>query len=541
MGLAASRPQPAPPGSHWDRLPRELQDAVIDAAGPLTQLVTGWVSAASLSPRQVWADAVSLDWPGDLTKLPTLAGDLACLEGVRSRAMVERLLAAWASRRPPALETLRRTLQVAAVRHRWHDMLDLDAPLKLAAIAAREDAVWLLENLVKVYTSVVLDRATVLMLAAPGQGSVLRWLHKHAPEAHWPRSAIHHAAQAGDVELAVWITRTGHYVRSESALRIAAANGHLPIVVFLFGSEADRTPEETSNAACEAIQSGHLHIAEWLVRNDPKLDLKRVLVSVLRTRRIAYLNWLHSLAPVTFDDEAFPLAAAHGDRRSVEWMQRAGMVRNLPHALEMAAAAGNLDLVRWISDMFGEQLPESLLEIACSVHALDLVLWLVDRPEMQPVIRSHPPLLDAASGSFELDTVQMLYSRGFTCTTLALTNAALGKRPATVRWLLSTFKDTQWDFQAAMGDKSMKTNRGREPDAESEAVIRRHAGHPLHSARRQLRELECVVWLMISAIAVGALTLIIASYFLLRWVFFPLVQPLLFGPAALLYLAGSGR
>nr|KAJ3421880.1 hypothetical protein HK105_001981 [Polyrhizophydium stewartii] len=190
------------------------------------------------------------------------------------------------------------------------------------------------------------------------------------------------------------------------------------------------------------------------------------------------------------------------------------MVRNLPHALEMAAAAGNLDLVRWISDMFGEQLPESLLEIACSVHALDLVLWLVDRPEMQPVIRSHPPLLDAASGSFELDTVQMLYSRGFTCTTLALTNAALGKRPATVRWLLSTFKDTQWDFQAAMGDKSMKTNRGREPDAESEAVI---------------------------PIAVGALTLIIASYFLLRWVFFPLVQPLLFGPAALLYLAGSGR
>ncbi|KAL2914187.1 hypothetical protein HK105_206280 [Polyrhizophydium stewartii] len=287
-----TQPHAAPPAaSHWDRLPRELQDMAVDAAGVLTRWTAGRLRGppdqlAESDRLALWADVVQTEWAGDLRQLPGCWLPPRLLWGVRSRAMLERLQALGHA-------GLQRGLQHAAARCGWLDALAGMPPQALADLAVQADAAALLADLVLVQRTARLTRWHAETAAALGHDGMLCWLHANMP-GRWSRAVMDHAAAAGRLAMVAWLHPARPEGCSTAALDRAAANGHLDVVAWLHANtsagcttramdwaaanghvavlvflHAHRTEGCTPRALSAAVRHGHDHVAAWLREHRP--------------------------------------------------------------------------------------------------------------------------------------------------------------------------------------------------------------------------------------------------------------------------------
>ncbi|KAL2912903.1 hypothetical protein HK105_207574 [Polyrhizophydium stewartii] len=116
--------------NEWDRMPAEIQNKILDAAGPFTKFVNGLLLKAELlalsqkQREQVWQDANDVDWQGDVKSLPSV--DIASRSlNITSRSFFVCIQDdSW------------RKMQVA-LRNGWIDLLDFSKPKHLAFAGIR--------------------------------------------------------------------------------------------------------------------------------------------------------------------------------------------------------------------------------------------------------------------------------------------------------------------------------------------------------------------------------------------------------------------
>nr|KAJ3422971.1 hypothetical protein HK105_005320 [Polyrhizophydium stewartii] len=268
----ATAPEPAPAAaeetdaalpwgrSHWDRLPRELQDMVVLRAGPLTQLSAGRISNRDYErmdrrlQQRMWLEAVELEWPGDLARLPRVWVLPGTLWRIRTLAQFERF---------KQLPWLRRDhLMHAAARRRWVDELDFSKPDWLTKIAAESGSVWLLCELVERRALVKLSPEMAEWASRFGQLDVIKWLHERMPDGEWTPDVLDSAAAFGHLAVVSFLDKHRTEGATVKAMDNAAANGHVDVLAYL---HKHRTEGCSEMALYDAAAAGSLASIEYIL------------------------------------------------------------------------------------------------------------------------------------------------------------------------------------------------------------------------------------------------------------------------------------
>nr|KAJ3418267.1 hypothetical protein HK105_000126 [Polyrhizophydium stewartii] len=246
----AADPPPPPRASHWDRLPAELHDAVLAAAGPLTAMLCGRIADPRALPpplqRRMWADALDLDWRGHLRRLPRPWLDPADLARARSSVVFAR--ACWAVATPRnSADLLRigaRLGWLAALPSLHNDLIicDLDRfsfQSRWRRLVAGEVAMWAVEP------------HELRRLAEYGMVDVLRWCLDNLPATIWPAGCLADAVYGGHLETVKLLLETRDEVCSGEAFSYACRHGFADVVELVL-----KTQPASLNGA-ETLTIGH--------------------------------------------------------------------------------------------------------------------------------------------------------------------------------------------------------------------------------------------------------------------------------------------
>ncbi|KAL2915103.1 hypothetical protein HK105_205427 [Polyrhizophydium stewartii] len=317
--------------SHWDRLPLELRDMVLEAAGALTLLAAGRAVDIARLPRSVrvrmWVDVVETEFQGDLALLApasggaSLAPPVEAFMAVRSRAMLERLQALPACNGEFVL--------FSAARNGWLDLLEGCNPRVRMQILAKSGALDLVRREACACANAADDAseccprcgcirlcaAHAEMAARYGHLELLQLLHATMdPSTRWTTSVLDNAAASGHLDVVQWL----HLHRSDGcstdAMDLAAWAGRLDIVRFL-----------------------HTHRSEGCTTEAMNLSAKQ--------GNLRMVMWLHAHRTEGCTNEAFDLAARSGHERVVKWLLDHRAERPSDAALIGAAERGHAGVV----------------------------------------------------------------------------------------------------------------------------------------------------------------------------------------------------
>ncbi|KAL2912266.1 hypothetical protein HK105_208257 [Polyrhizophydium stewartii] len=423
--------------SHWDRIPRELHDGILDAAGPLTRLTASnphpaEVRCMSRQDRErLWADVVELDWQGDLAILPPLPLQSVLL-GVRSRSLLQRL----SEQRIVNKETQQRI----AVRNGWHDLLDLDDKRSLASAVVTEGDLDLLKHLVDERRAIDLHTWLCNDALRHGHLDIAKFIHERLPGASWPVVTMPSSAQSGSMDCLNWVHDVLQKSYSADALRDACRNGHTHIVRFLAEQPGVFVDE---NVVWIGAGGGHTPILDLLLQRFPTEFASPFLRFSEGIHHFEVFKWLHK-NNIQFD-------AARG--------------------LTNAVRVGALDSVRWLCSTFDLQITQEMFERACRQSNTPLIKFMLDRPEisinqdavetaarssvhaLNLLLARKPEMVqaaaDAAAEGNVTDILDWLHTRYPGCITQSTLAAAVkGKAKRAVEYLLETVHDVEWDLAA---------------------------------------------------------------------------------------------
>ncbi|KAL2918913.1 hypothetical protein HK105_201747 [Polyrhizophydium stewartii] len=453
---------------------------VLARSGDLTALANRWIEPGvlrRLGPRThaaLWADAIAVDWQGDLRLLPAIPADSPCFAAIASRAMLARI-AALAVADP-------RCLRRAAVRARWADVLASEDPAALAETAAEEGALWLLTDLADSSKIVLPSLRLVEAAARGGHLGVVRWLHDRSPGLRWPLDILALAAQSGSLELVIWLkeARFDGMPISVRAVSQAVEAGHVAIADWVLASQTFLCPPSSSVKVAEA---GHLPMLKWLHARRPSLIDPSVFVIAARTGRLDILVWLHSVGIVADPEAAFNSALALGSLPMASWIHSALAVAIRPDAVLRAAKSRSPRLVRWLLDQPGVVVPDGSLERAAESGHLGVVKLLLNAGAV-----CTPLAVSKAAESGSVETIAHLISVAPTCCTsrafrdaaannnievldfllaecpniarssamrtdmpLALEAAAGAGYVESIRWMIDNLTGIHWNFNRAYG------------------------------------------------------------------------------------------
>ncbi|KAL2915747.1 hypothetical protein HK105_204693 [Polyrhizophydium stewartii] len=439
--LSAQRSLPhAAARSHWDRLPRELRDMALAAAGPFTQFINGALMVAelrTLAPalkEALWTDALELDWDGDLRWLPPIDSWSGCFLCIRSRAGLARVRAANVAQR----ETLVRVV----VRNRWTDLFDAGGLDDLALHAALEGALWLLQDLVDV-RRVVRPRVVLAESAASvGHLAVVEWLHARMPAEPWHPSVMDHAAGSGNLALVAWLHTNRPEGCTEIAMDLAAKYGHLDVIAWL---RANRSEGCSPHALALAAAGGHYDVCVYLLEHyaDRFTDLDDD--ALVHTRDLRVLRLLHARGMLKDKPGTLVSLAQHGDVASVQWACAALAHPPTRGMLEVACEHNRVDLVRWLLAQPGVDLDDAALDAAVANSALGVLALIVKRGR-----RLFEAIADRAVRDGNVELARWLHARhpgGFTQRSLEI---AVEHRHATlVAFLFLAVGGEEWDLTRA--------------------------------------------------------------------------------------------
>ncbi|KAL2915056.1 hypothetical protein HK105_205379 [Polyrhizophydium stewartii] len=326
---AAARPAaPLPPRplerfrasatNEWDRVPAEIQNKILDAAGPFTKFVNGLLLVAELrglpekQREQVWQDASYADWQGGLDLLPPIAIASRSFN-IRSRSFLERCRNYFSH------------FQFArvAIRNGWTDLFDFERPGALAETAAREGALDVLVDLIDVRKIAEPTTHLALVAAEKGHLDVVKFVHERMPGGWWGKDVANAAAKSGNLDLVVWLKE------------------HHPEC---FG------PEAYPGAAC----GNHLHIVRWLADNcDFDCDILAFFLAIIHS----------NLGMLQFLSERFPRVQAQlgsnslvaSDVRVLEWLRERSLLK-VEDIYVRIARAGNIEAYEWAKQRFGVEI-----------------------------------------------------------------------------------------------------------------------------------------------------------------------------------------
>nr|KAJ3421376.1 hypothetical protein HK105_003719 [Polyrhizophydium stewartii] len=367
--------------SHWDRLPRELKDMVVEDAGVLTKLTVGWLSA----------DAAAQLSDDDKLQLWSQAFDRV-FWNLRSRDMFER----------------QRGLNHAAVRNRWDDVLDWQDPNSLAELAAGAGNLELLADLVENRKTASLSLELAQEAAWFGHLHILKWLHERMPDGEWSSTVMDWAAENGHIECVVWLHTTRTEGCSTRAMDVAAISGRLGMVRWL---HQNRTEGCTTNAMTLAAAMGNLRVIRWLHENRTEGCTSSAIDFAAARGHLEVVRWLHENRSEGCSSRAIDGAASCGYLSIVEFLHANSNVGCTRRAVVEAAEHGHADVVAFLLEYRTEATPQDAVVASILGDQPHVLAMLLASPQ-------HATSLDIA-GAFDIavsnqahDLARMLSAAG---------------------------------------------------------------------------------------------------------------------------------
>ncbi|AVK77504.1 Ankyrin repeat domain containing protein [Pandoravirus macleodensis] len=251
-------------------------------------------------------------------------------------------------------------------------------------------------------TTAIACRAFDVVLALPASACERGWI---------PPAAADAAASVGDLDAVRQLHESRRAVRSFRAMDLAAANGHLAVVKFLY----ERCVLGTTDAIDDAALNGHADVVEFLLAhhhkpaNDPSLG--RVVVPT--PAQVSY-------GREGCTSDAMSNAALNGHLDIVRMLDANG-ARCRTDAMDCAAAHGHLDVVIYLDENRTEGCTVDAMDDAASHGHLDVVVYLDTHRREGCTTKA----MDYAADSGHLDIVMYLHNnRNEGCTTWAMDGAA---------------------------------------------------------------------------------------------------------------------
>ncbi|KAL2912904.1 hypothetical protein HK105_207575 [Polyrhizophydium stewartii] len=348
--------------NEWDRMPAEIQNKILDAAGPFTKFVNGLLLKAELlalsdkQREQVWQDANDVDWQGDVKSLPFV--DIASRSlNITTRSFFMRI------------PNSKSKMQVA-LRNGWTDLLDFSKPEHLAFAGIAEGVFWLLEDLIDVRKIVDPERSFTLSTCDPFDVAMLEFLDQRMPAEQWNSKFGVKAAERGKLDLIVWLHTHHPACIDHDAYDSAASNGHMHIVRWL----ADNTDIECGGSAFESAArndrfemlkflhsrfpevlveqkplngyvSSNIAIIQWLDEHDA-MDPYVVAGHLFSTGSLDVLEWLMARFDVELDDWHFKRGHVGRQTKMLKQMHERGHELTL-EAAKIATWQCNTDIMQW--------------------------------------------------------------------------------------------------------------------------------------------------------------------------------------------------
>ncbi|KAL2912321.1 hypothetical protein HK105_208168 [Polyrhizophydium stewartii] len=422
--------------SHWDRIPRELHDGILDAAGPLTRLTASnphpaEVRCMSRQDRErLWADVVELDWQGNLAVLPPVLSHSVLL-GVRSRSLLQRLF--------EQRIVFKETHQRIAIRNGWHDLLDVNDKDMLAYVAAKEGDLDLLKHLVEERKLNMNDIRFLIEALSEGRLDIFKYLHAKYPDLALPSAISLIAAQSGSLECLLWVRDALGQPLMSQTLAAACQGNQESLVKFLL----DQPGMDLDYAIRVSAERGHIRFLDLLFE---RFLEKRSLLNqdyFIGISDLAVFKWLHK-NNIVFDHDCALYNAVERDRLdSVRWLCSAFDLELSQDMLETACQQCGVSMIKFMLGRPEVKITESVVEAAAfsSVNSLDLLL--VREPHMAKVAADTAAATDCA------DVLDWLHTRYPGCITQSTLAAAVKDRSkSVVEYLLETVHDVEWELEA---------------------------------------------------------------------------------------------
>eukprot|EP00644_Phytophthora_capsici_P006565 jgi/Phyca11/535447/estExt2_fgenesh1_pg.C_PHYCAscaffold_360034 len=237
--------------------------------------------------------------------------------------------------------------------------------------------------------------------ARNGQLQVLQWLKEHHDHVFWGANELRYAVEGNHVEVARWLQEQTRPPSKLRAMNLAAANGNLELVQWLF----EVRHEASSSAAAKAAKGGFLDMIKWMDKHSLCKHQGVPVEDAAAGGHLKVVKWLHKSGVGIATPRAINAAAANGHLEVVKWLHRKGKEYACTHvAMDDAAMNGHLDVVKWLHSHRHE---------GCTTDAMD-----------------------GAARNGHLGVVQWLHSnRKEGCTTRAMDDAAAKGHLHTVMWL----------------------------------------------------------------------------------------------------------
>ncbi|KAL2913056.1 hypothetical protein HK105_207401 [Polyrhizophydium stewartii] len=318
----------ASPESQWDRLPAELQHMVVAAAGPMAQwLVWRTVPAgASALPgadmQRMWADAIDLDWQGDLAALPLCDVDDAVLARVRSPEMLVRLAA------------------LRSVCDGWH--------LSIAKVALTNGWLDAFGHFAKIdQLTAIIETGSLGMLAqyAGELTETEEWMVKVLAGRAAEDGNVAMLQEIDDIVPGSW--RLGRPHRDIEAATLAVIHGQAEAVDWLI----EKRPEEfTGFVIKEAMDSGEVALLPHVIRSLPDIFQPRHIHKAIHGGFIDVLIAMIDVSADFFEAAHVDDAIEAGDHRVVALLAELDPDWIKEMHLWLAALLGRSEILEWFID-----------------------------------------------------------------------------------------------------------------------------------------------------------------------------------------------
>ncbi|KAL2911229.1 hypothetical protein HK105_209314 [Polyrhizophydium stewartii] len=327
--------------NEWDRLPREIQDKILDGAGAFTKFVNRLLVKADLCGLsfeqcgQVWQDASDADWQGDVTLLPW--ADITVAPIAIRRSFLER------HRRHINAEYF----AAIAIRNGWTDLLEYDKPELLARAAARAGAVDILVDLYDVRKTVQPSYVVARNAAQFGQLEVIKLLFDAEPFLLCDRVVVELAVKGGNVDLVAWLWE------------------HMP---HLFSVKT------MSTAAC----FNHMHIVRWLVDNSDIEPNIHVFRGAARVGNLELLQFLCERFPHVLETLEPGKGLSSASVPVIKWLEHRGLI-DPAGVISCCVAAENIGLLEWAVARYNLEPSQCDIEGGFSFRRGTTAIWAIKR------------------------------------------------------------------------------------------------------------------------------------------------------------------
>ncbi|KAL2919861.1 hypothetical protein HK105_200778 [Polyrhizophydium stewartii] len=380
--------------SHWDRLSVELKDKIVGHVSPKIASVLNRlrdVDIVSAMPWStcdswLWIDIIKYEPSFDLRRLDARGLDESAIITIKSREMLKRIKECI-----PVDPVLTQRL---AFRNGWADLLKFRDFAVLAKAAAAEGAVDVLKILFGSRENVGPVDEYVLCAASGGHLEAVAWLRDHKNANVQTSETFVAAASSGNLQLVTMLRSRGFRYNAESAIALAASNGHTRVVELLVdnykGDYSSFYFDDTSiflprsghgdAAFVSAYQNGHTDVLKVLHARFPEI------ISSISERRF----W-------------FP---RHLD--TVMWLVEHRPSLDLKVLLHSAIFSGGVDMFCWLVVKIRCYVQPHMLKTAFKARNLPLVEWIVTALHLKidpSMIVCDPPRRKAATSSQTMMTI----------------------------------------------------------------------------------------------------------------------------------------